>query len=106
MARALCAHHRLPGAAALATVAFLAHAAAAQQATPAQQNAIRQACPKDYQAHCANVPAAGREAFVCLERNLPTLSAPCQRAVGAVAGGGAPAAVRPVMPAAPPGQVR
>ena len=39
--------------------------AAAQQATQAQRNAIRQACPADYQAHCANVPAAGTGG-VCL----------------------------------------
>jgi hypothetical protein len=61
--------------------------AAAQQASQAQQNAIREACPADYRAHCANVPAAGQAAFACLARNLAQLSPPCQRAVGAVSGG-------------------
>ncbi|MGC2524314.1 MAG: hypothetical protein WA417_17030, partial [Stellaceae bacterium] len=48
--------------------------ALAQQATQAQRDAIRQACPADYQAHCANVPAAGQAAFACLQRNLASLS--------------------------------
>jgi hypothetical protein len=64
--------------------------AAAQQATQAQQNAIRQACPADYQAHCANVPAAGTAAFACLQRNVASLSPACQRAVKAVSAGPAP----------------
>jgi hypothetical protein len=83
----------------------------AQQATQAQRDAIRQACPADYQAHCANVPGAGQAAFACLQRNLASLSQPCQQAVQAVAGGAAaggaaapgaaaaPAAPRPAAPA-------
>jgi hypothetical protein len=69
-----------------ALVIFIAFAApaVAQQATQAQQNAIRQACPADYQAHCANVPAAGKAAFACLQRNVASLSPACQQAVRAV----------------------
>jgi hypothetical protein len=68
--------------------AFLALSApvAAQQATEAQRNAIRQACPADYQAHCANVPAGGKASFVCLQQNMASLSPACQQAVRAVAG--------------------
>jgi hypothetical protein len=68
---------------------------AAQQATPAQQNAIRQACPADYRVHCANVPAAGQAAFLCLERNLAQLSPACQHAVAAVSGAATPRAAAP-----------
>ncbi|MGH7045439.1 MAG: cysteine rich repeat-containing protein [Stellaceae bacterium] len=63
--------------------------AAAQQPSTAQRNAIRQACPADYQTHCAAVPAGGKASLECLERNLASLSPGCQQAVKAVAGGGA-----------------
>ena len=79
---------------ALAAVLALAAPAVAQQASEAQRNMIRQACPADYQAHCANVPPGGKPAFDCLARNLARLSPPCQRAVKAVVAGaphGAPA---------------
>jgi hypothetical protein len=62
--------------------------AAAQQASTAQRNAIRQACPTDYQQHCAAVPAGGKASLDCLERNLASLSPACQQAVKAVSGGG------------------
>lgn len=78
------------GAPLLATLLALGAPAVAQQASEAQRNAIRQACPADYQAHCANVPAAGQAAFACLQRNMASLSRPCQQAVRAVAGGAAP----------------
>jgi hypothetical protein len=75
----------------LVMVVFLALGGPAlAQATQAQKDAIRQACPADYQAHCANVPAAGQAAFACLQRNLASLSQPCQQAVRAVAGAAAP----------------
>jgi hypothetical protein len=76
--------------AALAALLLSAAPAAAQQASQAQRDAIRQACPADYQAHCANVPAAGQAAFACLARNVAQLSPACQRAVAAVSGGAAP----------------
>jgi hypothetical protein len=65
----------------LAIILLLTVPAAAQQASEAQRNAIRQACPADYQSHCANVPAAGQAAFACLQRNLASLSPACQSAV-------------------------
>lgn len=74
---------------AVAMLLALSAPAIAQQASDAQRNAIRQACPADYQARCANVPAAGQAAFACLQRNLASLSQPCQQAVRAVSGGAA-----------------
>jgi hypothetical protein len=87
----------VPALAALLLLAALLSTApaAAQQATPAQQNAIRQACPADYRVHCANVPAAGQAAFLCLERNLAQLSPACQNAVAAVGGAATPRAAAP-----------
>ena len=69
----------------------LALPAVAQQPTAAQRNAIRQACPADYQAHCASVPTGGRASLVCLQQHASSLSAACRRAVEAVGGGGATA---------------
>jgi hypothetical protein len=69
----------------------LALPAVAQQPTAAQRNAIRQACPADYQAHCASVPTGGRASLVCLQQHASSLSAACRRAVEAVGGGGAAA---------------
>ncbi|MGA8382237.1 MAG: hypothetical protein WB710_14035, partial [Stellaceae bacterium] len=59
----------------------LALPAVAQQPTAAQRNAIRQACPADYQAHCASVPTGGRASLVCLQQHASSLSAACRRAV-------------------------
>lgn len=76
---------------ALLAAAFvgLALPAAAQQPTAAQRNAIRQACPADYQAHCASVPTGGKASLVCLQQHASSLSAACRRAVEAVGGGAA-----------------
>ena len=76
---------------ALLAAAFvgLALPAAAQQPTAAQRSAIRQACPADYQAHCASVPTGGKASLVCLQQHASSLSAACRRAVEAVGGGGA-----------------
>ncbi len=73
------------GVAALALVAF--DLAVAQQPTPAQQNAIRQACRSDYQAVCASVPTGGSAALQCLKQNAGSVSAPCRQALAAVGGG-------------------
>jgi hypothetical protein len=97
----------------LAIFLALAAPAVAQQASEAQRNAIRQACPADYRAHCANVPPGGKPAFDCLGRNLAKLSPPCQRAVRAVVAGAphralpssaahAPPSAAAAAPAAPP----
>lgn len=64
--------------------------AGAQRPSQAQTDAIRQSCRGDYQAHCAGVPTGGSAALQCLQRNLASLSPPCQTAVSATEGGGAP----------------
>jgi hypothetical protein len=74
--------------------------AAAQKATQAQTNAIRQACRGDYQTYCSSVPTGGSAALACLQQNAQSLSAPCQQAVGAV-GGSASATGIPKPAAAP-----
>lgn len=63
---------------------------AGAQATPtqAQQQAIRSSCQSDYRTYCASVPTGGSAALQCLEKNIASLSAPCQQAVKAVSGGG------------------
>ena len=61
------------------------------QATPtqAQQQAIRSSCQGDYRTYCASVPTGGAAALQCLEKNIASLSAPCQQAVKAATGGSA-----------------
>ncbi len=92
-------------AAAFAALILMAGTALAQQASDAQRNAIRQACPADYQARCANVPAAGEAAFACLQRNMASLSSGCRQAVEAISGGaaahGATSSTAATAPAAP-----
>lgn len=57
--------------------------------TQAQQQAIRSACPSDYRTYCASVPTGGAAALQCLEKNIASLSSPCQQAVKAATGGAA-----------------
>jgi hypothetical protein len=78
-------------------------AAAAQQPTQAQANAIRQSCRSDYQAHCASVPTGGSAALQCLQSNMASLSQGCHAAVAAVGGGGMAGAAPPAGAAAPGG---
>jgi cysteine rich repeat protein len=56
----------------------------AQAPTEAQRDAIRSACRADYQAHCASVPPGGAASLQCLQKNMSSLSSPCQSAVHAV----------------------
>lgn len=73
----------------------VAGGAAAQQPTAAQQNAIKQSCRSDFQAHCSGVSPGGSAALSCLQQNASVVSAPCQKALAAVSGGGSSAAQRP-----------
>lgn len=86
--RALCA---------IALVAMVAPAAA-QQPTSAQRDALRASCRNDFIAHCSGVQPGGKAAFMCLQKNLSSLSGACQQAVNAVAASAAPA----TQPAAAP----
>ena len=86
--------------------ALAASVAEAASPTPAQQSAIKAACPSDFQANCPGVSPGGQAALACLEKNVAKLSAPCQTAVNAVIGGGAaattaPAATAPAATTAP-----
>jgi hypothetical protein len=62
--------------------------AAAQQPSQAQIGAVKQSCRTDYQSFCSGVPTGGSAALQCLQGHMASLSAPCQSAVGAIAGGG------------------
>jgi len=63
---------------------LIASAAFAQAPTDAQRAAIRAQCRSDYEAHCASVPPGGLESLQCLQKNMSSLSSPCQSAVRAV----------------------
>lgn len=67
----------------------------AQQPTAAQQNAIKQSCRSDFQAHCSGVSPGGSAALSCLQQNASVVSAPCQKALAAVSGGGTSSAQTP-----------
>lgn len=73
-------------AAGFALLAAMAMPGFAQQPSEAQRNAIRQACPGDFQAHCSGVSPGGSAALACLQRNMSGLSAACRQAVAAVGG--------------------
>ena len=65
-------------------VIFTVNPIAAQQPSSAQRDAIRSACRSDFIANCSGVQPGGKEAFTCLRRNEPKLSAPCKIAINAV----------------------
>jgi hypothetical protein len=84
-------------------LSLLSSPASAQQPTQAQIDAIRQACPGDYQTYCRTVPTGGPAALNCLKQNMPRLTAPCHQAIGALSGGAAAGgSATPTAP--PPGQ--
>jgi hypothetical protein len=76
--------------------------AAGQQPTTAQRDAIRSACRSDYEAHCASVPPGGKPSFMCLQKNMASLSPDCQKAVNAVGKSTAAPAAAPKSSAAAP----
>src|ERR1700686_1832212 len=77
----------------------LVRPAVAQKPTRAPVNAVRQACPADYQTYCSTVPTGGSASLACLERNAQSLSEPCRQAVAAI---GSPAAAQNPRPAIAP----
>jgi hypothetical protein len=68
----------------VSTVMLIAPPAFSQTPTDAQRSAIRAQCRADYEAHCASVPPGGAASLQCLQKNLASLSPPCQGAVRAV----------------------
>lgn len=63
----------------------------APQPTQAQRNAVKSACQRDFMAQCSGVTPGGAAALSCLQQHNAALSAPCQQAVAALGGSGAPA---------------
>jgi hypothetical protein len=86
--------------AAMLGTAMLATSAAA--VTSAQQSAIRANCRDDFMAHCSGVTPGGKDALVCLQKNVASLSPACKSAVDATLGSKAPAAKAATAPMAPP----
>jgi hypothetical protein len=80
----------------LATAALTDIAGA--QVTSAQQNAIRAACRSDFRAKCSGVTPGGKNALVCLQKNVESLSPSCKTAVSATLPPPAPAAAAPAAP--------
>ncbi|ANM12415.1 MULTISPECIES: hypothetical protein [unclassified Rhizobium] len=66
--------------------------APAHQPTQAQRNAVKSACQRDFMAQCSGVTPGGAAALSCLQQHNAALSAPCQQAVAALEGSGAPPA--------------
>ena len=62
------------------TIAVLTCSADAQP-TSAQQSAIRSNCRSDFMANCSGVQPGGKDALMCLQRNVAKLSPGCQTAV-------------------------
>jgi hypothetical protein len=84
----------------LALPVAMVNPAAAQQPTPEQIEAIRQACRSDFISHCSGVQPGGREALQCLQRNVAQLSLACGGAISAAAPN--PGPPRPVTAAPQP----
>lgn len=72
-----------------ATTAVAAPSAA--QPTAAQQSAMKQSCRNDFMSHCAGVAPGGKDALVCLQRNVSRLSPSCRQVVSATRPAAAPA---------------
>jgi hypothetical protein len=76
----------------------------AQQPTPAQQSAIRDACRSDFMSNCSGVQPGGAAALACLQQNAAKTSPACQQALNAVTATSAPPAPAKTT-AAPPAPV-
>lgn len=88
-----------PFLAVIAAGALLSSVAMAQaQVSSAQQSALRANCRSDFMSHCSGVTPGGKDALMCLQKNVETLSAGCQTAVRATMPAPA-AAAKPAEPA-------
>jgi hypothetical protein len=89
----------------LAVTAFAAlTGVAAAQVTAAQQSAIKANCTSDFMSRCSGVTPGGKDALVCLQTNVATLSPGCRSAIRATMPAAAPAAAAaktPTVVAAP-----
>lgn len=66
-----------------AGAALLAATTAQAQITSAQQSALRANCRSDFMSHCSGVTPGGKDALMCLQKNVGSLSGACQSAVRA-----------------------
>jgi hypothetical protein len=88
--------------AAIVTLAILTQHAQAQLSS-AQQSALRANCRSDFMSHCSGVTPGGKDALVCLQRNVASLSPGCKAVVAATMPPPAAAkAAPPPAAAAPP----
>jgi len=85
-------------------IAIAALAGTAQaQVTSEQQSAIRANCRSDFMAKCSGVTPGGKDALLCLQKNVDNLSPGCKTAVSATIPPPAkPAEAPPVAPPAAP----
>lgn len=84
------------------TYAFAPADRAYAQVTAEQQGAIRAHCRSDFMAKCSGVTPGGKDALVCLQKNVAGLSAACKTAVSATIPAPAAPAPAPAAAAAPP----
>jgi hypothetical protein len=93
-----------PAAPAGTVTAAPARAAVAAPAAPtaAQRDAMKQACRSDFMAKCSGVAPGGKDALVCLQRNVAGLSPACKKVVSATLGAPGAATAVAVAPAAGP----
>ncbi len=86
------------GAALMALAAFTGTATA--QLTSEQQSALRANCRSDFMAKCSSTTPGSKDALVCLQKNVASLSPGCKTAVSATMP--APAQTNPVQAAPAP----
>lgn len=92
-------HFRL--AFAVCVVALAPLTAANAQVTAEQQSAIRASCRSDFMSKCSGVTPGGKDALMCLQKNVASLAPACKTAVSATIP--APAAeTKPAQPAPAP----
>jgi hypothetical protein len=77
----------------LCALGLLGATPALAQITPAQKSALRANCRSDFMSKCSGVSPGGRDALMCLQKQVAALSPACQTAVRSTLP--KPAAVKP-----------
>jgi hypothetical protein len=90
----------VPGAALIALAALTS--AASAQVTAEQQSAIRANCRSDFMSKCSGVTPGGKDALMCLQKNVASLSPGCKTVVSATIPAPAPAQAKPAQAAPAP----
>lgn len=91
---------RISGVALIALAALTS--AATAQVTAEQQSAIRSNCRSDFMSKCSGVTPGGKDALMCLQKNVASLSPGCKTAVSATIPAPAPAEAKPAQAAPAP----